>query len=212
MKKIIPTKYYRLQSKVFSIFHWRIYGQELNYQLCNQLFGCKQCFRYSNGECNPNLDIYFWKPFQQYKVGLAIWTMLGSPNLVVQFQNIVRLWLPKWKSTCKCGASLFYTFSHLWGCMDESPYTLSTCFPCHVLTLFMSPKLTLQQWPREWKFKSHFVHVIIVIYISKYNLVDVARKLDDALWVQQSIDNLTIFWSILMLLNHEVHVVAWLPI
>jgi len=91
--------------------------------------------------------------------------------------------------------------------------SLFNCFfPYHALILFMSPKLMLQQWPREWKFKSHFVHVIIVIYISKYSHVDVARKLDDALWVQQSIDNLTIFWSILMLLNHEVHVVAWLPI
>jgi hypothetical protein len=86
-----------------------------------------------------------------------------------------------------------HLFTHLWGCMFESPYTLSTCFPCHALTFLMSPKLMSQQWPREWKFKYHFVHVIIVIYISKYNHVDVARKLDDALWVRQSIDNLTIF-------------------
>lgn len=42
-------------------------------------------------------------------------------------------------------------------------------------------------------FKSHFVHVIIVIYVSNYNHVDVARKLDDALWVQQSIDQLDNF-------------------
>ncbi len=88
-------------------------------------------------------------------------------------------------------------FLTLMGCVFESPYTLSQRFPCHVLTLLMNPKLMLQQRPREWKFKSHFVHVIIVIYIGKYNHVDVAKKLDDALWVQQTIDNwqfFDLFW------------------
>jgi hypothetical protein len=36
-------------------------------------------------------------------------------------------------------------------------------FLCHALTLLMNPKLMLQQSPREWKFKFHLVHVIIVI-------------------------------------------------
>lgn len=38
---------------MFSIFHWRNYGQELNYQLCNHLFSRKQCFNIQMESATP---------------------------------------------------------------------------------------------------------------------------------------------------------------
>jgi hypothetical protein len=77
----------------------------------NSSFGHNLCFKYSNGMCEPILDIYIPKTFQWYK---ELFNPMNLTPVIVfwRFESPLGLQLPKWEPTWECVSSFFHTFPH----------------------------------------------------------------------------------------------------
>ncbi len=119
-------------------------GQESNCQFdFRLLFWHNLCFRCSNGQCEPILDIYVSIDFQWYK---KLFKAIGfdSCNCALKIQESI------WDSNSQHGSvkvHSFALFAFLGTCdtIPESPSWLATLQP---LALVTSPRLGLRQyWP-----------------------------------------------------------------
>jgi hypothetical protein len=119
-------------------------------------FGHNLCYKYSNGSCEPILDIYVLRTFQWYK---EVFNLMGLTFQIViwRFRNPSGFQFPKWKSTWECVGSFLHTFPHSWECDCDSLLALSThTFPCPC-------------FGREPKAKV-VTHVIHIVYNETKNL------------------------------------------
>ncbi len=74
-------------------------------------FGCNLCFKYSNGSCEPILDVYIPITFQWYKeffdpmvltFVIALW----------KFRSSAEIQLSKWELTWECAGSFPHSLLH----------------------------------------------------------------------------------------------------
>jgi len=104
------------------------------------------CFTYSNGMCEPILNIYVFKKFQ-WSNGIrksSIQWVLTSTIVFWRFKNPLGLQLPKWEPTWECVGfipSHLLTFLKAW---NVTPKFHSWPAPLQALVLVMSLRLGLQ--------------------------------------------------------------------
>jgi hypothetical protein len=107
-------------------------------------FGCNLCFKYTNGSCEPILDIFVLRTFQWYKELfnlmtfdpynrlLKIWESIGTPTLKVGTHLGVCGFIP----------SHFRTFLGVQNVIPELHFWLT---PLQALALVANPRLRLWQ-------------------------------------------------------------------
>jgi len=127
-------------------------GNQIDTLIPDPSFSHNLCCKYSNGSCQPILDIYVLKAFQWYKEVFNL--MSFDPwNYFMKIQNSIRTLTPKvgvHMGVYGFIPSHFITFRE---CKCDSHVTLSTCtFPC--LCLGHKPKATVVTCP----FRSFMAH------------------------------------------------------
>jgi hypothetical protein len=88
-----------------------ITGNQIGNSTNNPFFGRNLCFRYSNGLCEPILDIYVSRTFQWYKEFLIQW-ILTLEIALWRFMSPTKLQVPKWEPTWECVGSFPHIFLH----------------------------------------------------------------------------------------------------
>jgi len=136
-------------------------GNQIDNLILNPSFGHNLCFNYSNGSCEPILDIYVSRASQSYKelfnimnfnswhCFLKIWESIGSPTPEVGAHLEV----------CEFVPSHFPTLLKTW---NVTPGLHSQPALLHALTMVMSSRLRL------WHYKSMILNnKILVLWKNK---------------------------------------------
>jgi hypothetical protein len=107
-------------------------------------FGHNLCFKYPNGSCKPNLNIYISRDFQWYKEFLNL--MSFDPcNCPLKIQESIKTLIPKMEVHLRVWGfipSHSPTLSGTWNVIPRFHFWLT---PSQALALVVSPRLGL--WP-----------------------------------------------------------------
>jgi hypothetical protein len=106
-------------------------------------FGNNFCFQCPNGSCDPILDIYIPRFFNDLRNFSIQWVL--TPTITLwRFGNPLGFQLSRWEFIWECGGSFFHALLHS---REHEMWLLGSLLvaPSQTLTLVASPRLRLQQ-------------------------------------------------------------------
>ncbi len=135
---------------MFSSFHWRIYGEELNYQLCNHLFSCKQCFNIQMESATPIWIFTFENLSNNIKWALQFGQCLVPHILLYNFKTLQDYNSQNENPLANVGPHSFTLF-HICGGMCLIPYTPSQLLPLSCFNLVHESKANVATMTKGMK-------------------------------------------------------------
>jgi hypothetical protein len=117
-----------------------VVGSQIGNLTTDPSFGHNLCFKYLNMSCEPILDIYVPRAFNDIKNFSTQWIL--TPVIALwKFRSPSGLQLPKWELI----GSSFLHFPTLLGAQNVTPNLHSQPAPLQAFALVISPRLRLRQ-------------------------------------------------------------------